>query len=107
MVYLLCSITRNHCQINNKQWQNEAYFLNIVHTGIVPYEPEIVELADGETVVKRTYPTFGLDVQCGKNTDFNYGPWADRQRLVEVIAGFQQKENLTLYQTSPGYHNYA
>ena len=37
-------------------------------------------LADGETVVRQTYPTIGLDVQCGKNTDFNYGPWADRQR---------------------------
>ena len=48
--------------------------------GTVPYEPEIVALADGETVVRQTYPTMGLDIQCGKNTDFNYGPWADRQR---------------------------
>ncbi|XP_053399583.1 bridge-like lipid transfer protein family member 1 isoform X2 [Mercenaria mercenaria] len=48
--------------------------------GLVPYEPERVELADGETLVRRTYPTIALDVECGKNTDFNYGPWADRQR---------------------------
>ena len=51
-----------------------------LYSGTVPYEPEIVALADGETVVRQTYPTIGLDVQCGKNTDFNYGPWADRQR---------------------------
>ncbi|KAL3880212.1 hypothetical protein ACJMK2_032469 [Sinanodonta woodiana] len=48
--------------------------------GLVPYEPEVVHLADGQTVVKRTYPCMGVDIQCGKNTDFNYGPWADRQR---------------------------
>nr|XP_015825985.2 bridge-like lipid transfer protein family member 1 isoform X4 [Nothobranchius furzeri] len=25
-------------------------------------------------------PCWGLDIVCGKGTDFNYGPWADRQR---------------------------
>ncbi|XP_051945787.1 transmembrane protein KIAA1109 homolog [Xyrauchen texanus] len=25
-------------------------------------------------------PCWGLDIACGKGTDFNYGPWADRQR---------------------------
>lgn len=49
-------------------------------SGKVPLEPERVELADGEPVMTRTYPTMALDVECGKNTDFNYGPWADRQR---------------------------
>lgn len=48
--------------------------------GLVPHEPELVHLADGEVVVRRTYPCFGFDLKCGKNTDFNYGPWADRQR---------------------------
>lgn len=48
--------------------------------GLVPYEPEMVQLADGETVVRRTYPSIGVAIECGKNTDFNYGPWADRQR---------------------------
>ncbi|XP_056013431.1 bridge-like lipid transfer protein family member 1 isoform X4 [Ostrea edulis] len=48
--------------------------------GIAPYEPESVELADGETVVRRTYPCLGMDVKCGKNTDINYGPWVDKQR---------------------------
>lgn len=27
-------------------------------------------------------PCWGLDIVCGKGTDFNYGPWADRQRCV-------------------------
>ncbi|XP_052791422.1 bridge-like lipid transfer protein family member 1 isoform X3 [Mya arenaria] len=48
--------------------------------GVVQLGPERVELADGEPVLSRTYPTIALDVECGKNTDFNYGPWADRQR---------------------------
>jgi len=43
-------------------------------------EPDRLELADGEPVMIRTYPTIALDVECGKNTDVNYGPWADRQR---------------------------
>ena len=25
-------------------------------------------------------PEWGVDIKCGKNTDFSYGPWADRQR---------------------------
>lgn len=48
--------------------------------GIVPKEPEIIELADGESVRKNTSPVWGLDIKCGKGTDFSYGPWADRQR---------------------------
>ncbi|XP_041357043.1 transmembrane protein KIAA1109-like isoform X2 [Gigantopelta aegis] len=48
--------------------------------GLVPHEPELMEMADGEVVVRRTYPCFGVDIKCGKNTDFNYGPWVDRQR---------------------------
>jgi len=48
--------------------------------GVVSMEPERVQLADGEAVLTRTYPTMALDIECGKNTDFNYGPWADRQR---------------------------
>ena len=27
-------------------------------------------------------PCWGLDIVCGKGTDFNYGPWADRQRYL-------------------------
>ncbi|XP_071088521.1 bridge-like lipid transfer protein family member 1 [Haliotis cracherodii] len=48
--------------------------------GVVPHEPELMEMADGEVVVRRTYPCMGVDIKCGRNTDFNYGPWVDRQR---------------------------
>ncbi|XP_054723573.1 bridge-like lipid transfer protein family member 1, partial [Uloborus diversus] len=48
--------------------------------GIVAAEPEMVELADGDVVQQSTAPLWGLDIKCGKGTDFSYGPWADRQR---------------------------
>ena len=51
-------------------------------TGLVPYEPERVELANGDVVSVRTWPCWGMDVKCGKNTDISYGPWADRQRYL-------------------------
>lgn len=31
-------------------------------------------------VERFTSPAWGLDVKCGKGSDFSYGPWADRQR---------------------------
>jgi hypothetical protein len=31
-------------------------------------------------------PDWGIDIKCGKGTDFSYGPWADRQR--ELIYKF-------------------
>lgn len=40
----------------------------------------MVELADGDVVQRSTSPLWGLDIKCGKGTDFSYGPWADRQR---------------------------
>ncbi|GIY39873.1 transmembrane protein KIAA1109 [Caerostris extrusa] len=46
----------------------------------VTAEPEMVELADGDVVQRSTAPLWGLDIKCGKGTDFSYGPWADRQR---------------------------
>ncbi|GBL75453.1 Uncharacterized protein KIAA1109 [Araneus ventricosus] len=48
--------------------------------GLVTAEPEMVELADGDVVQRSTAPLWGLDIKCGKGTDFSYGPWADRQR---------------------------
>jgi hypothetical protein len=50
-------------------------------TGVVPMEPECVHLADGDVVTKRTWPCWGMDIKCGQNADFNYGPWVDRQRF--------------------------
>ncbi|XP_064482137.1 bridge-like lipid transfer protein family member 1 [Ornithodoros turicata] len=48
--------------------------------GLVPAEPEVVELADGALVERRSAPTWGIDIKCGRGTTFCYGPWADRQR---------------------------
>ncbi|KAJ7406763.1 hypothetical protein WISP_131579 [Willisornis vidua] len=51
--------------------------------GLVPEETE--ESNDGEasnedSKLQDLPPCWGLDIVCGKGTDFNYGPWADRQR---------------------------
>lgn len=47
--------------------------------GLVPEQPVLVRLANGD-VVESSPPMWGIDVKCGKGTDFSYGPWADRQR---------------------------
>ncbi|XP_065930911.1 bridge-like lipid transfer protein family member 1 isoform X5 [Magallana gigas] len=77
--------------------------------GIVPYEPESVELADGETVVRRTYPCLGMDVKCGKNTDINYGPWVDKQRelLWKFFYPADYQDMVPTEEAKPGeYRNY-
>ena len=63
--------------------------------GRVPETQEMLTLPSGEMVrlercvdndhddtrqVEPSSPTWGLDIQCGRGTDFSYGPWADRQR---------------------------
>lgn len=48
--------------------------------GFVPAEQEVVQLANGDLVERRSAPTWGLDAKCGRGTSFSYGPWADRQR---------------------------
>ncbi|PSN42917.1 hypothetical protein C0J52_12026 [Blattella germanica] len=47
--------------------------------GLVPEEPEMLQLANGD-IVESAPPIWGMDIKCGKGTDFSYGPWADRQR---------------------------
>ncbi|XP_050533025.1 transmembrane protein KIAA1109 homolog isoform X6 [Daktulosphaira vitifoliae] len=47
--------------------------------GLVPEEPEMLQLANGD-IVESKPPIWGIDIKCGKGTDFSYGPWADRQR---------------------------
>lgn len=47
--------------------------------GLVPEVPLMMELANGD-VVECHPPIWGLDIRCGKGTDFSYGPWADRKR---------------------------
>uniref|UniRef100_A0A3Q3G3A6 Bridge-like lipid transfer protein family member 1 n=1 Tax=Labrus bergylta TaxID=56723 RepID=A0A3Q3G3A6_9LABR len=51
--------------------------------GLVPVEQEGVEEAETcseDDKLQDLPPCWGLDIVCGKGTDFNYGPWADRQR---------------------------
>ncbi|XP_078396104.1 bridge-like lipid transfer protein family member 1 isoform X7 [Cetorhinus maximus] len=51
--------------------------------GVVPEETdENAEESPGSesTKLQDLPPCWGLDIVCGKGTDFNYGPWADRQR---------------------------
>ncbi|XP_059485480.1 bridge-like lipid transfer protein family member 1 isoform X2 [Neocloeon triangulifer] len=47
--------------------------------GFVPEEPLMLQLANGD-IVESAPPIWGLDIKCGRGTDFSYGPWADRQR---------------------------
>uniref|UniRef100_H3AGP3 Bridge-like lipid transfer protein family member 1 n=1 Tax=Latimeria chalumnae TaxID=7897 RepID=H3AGP3_LATCH len=51
--------------------------------GLVPEETEENadgELCDEDSKLQDLPPCWGLDIVCDKGTDFNYGPWADRQR---------------------------
>ncbi|XP_053700675.1 bridge-like lipid transfer protein family member 1 isoform X3 [Synchiropus splendidus] len=51
--------------------------------GLVPVDHEGVEEAETSSENDKLQdlpPCWGLDIVCGKGTDFNYGPWADRQR---------------------------
>lgn len=56
----------------------ELYFY-MDEPGTVPEQPVLLTLANGD-VVEAAPPVWGIDVKCGKGTDFSYGPWADRQR---------------------------
>ncbi|XP_072481304.1 bridge-like lipid transfer protein family member 1 isoform X3 [Notamacropus eugenii] len=51
--------------------------------GLVPEETEETiegEMSSENSKLQDLPPCWGLDIVCGKGTDFNYGPWADRQR---------------------------
>lgn len=41
--------------------------------GLASLEPENIELPTGDVVQRFTWPAWGLDVKCGKGTDFSYG----------------------------------
>lgn len=56
----------------------ELYFY-MDEPGLVPEEPVLITLANGD-IVESTPPQWGVDIKCGKGTNFSYGPWADRQR---------------------------
>ncbi|RVE46725.1 hypothetical protein evm_008645 [Chilo suppressalis] len=56
----------------------EVYFY-MDEPGLVPEQPVLLQLANGD-IVESAPPIWGVDIKCGKGTDFSYGPWADRQR---------------------------
>nr|CAD7425599.1 unnamed protein product [Timema monikensis] len=58
---------------------NMELYYYMDETGLVPEEPEMLQLANGD-IVESAPPIWGMDIKCGKGTDFSYGPWADRQR---------------------------
>lgn len=63
-------------------------FIILCNIGLVPEEAE--ESNDGEannedSKLQDLPPCWGLDIVCGKGTDFNYGPWADRQRYYHDL----------------------
>lgn len=56
----------------------ELYFY-MDEPGLVPDAPVLYTLANGDTV-EAAPPVWGIDIKCGKGTDWSVGPWADRQR---------------------------
>ncbi|XP_045512611.1 transmembrane protein KIAA1109 homolog isoform X1 [Pieris brassicae] len=70
----------------------EVYFY-MDEPGLVPEEPVLLQLANGD-IVESAPPIWGVDIKCGKGTDFSYGPWADRQR-----------DNLFKFFFPPNYKN--
>ncbi|KAK9751640.1 Kiaa1109 [Popillia japonica] len=56
----------------------ELYFY-MDEAGLVREGPVSIKLANGDTV-EPSPPQWGIDIKCGKGTDFSYGTWADRQR---------------------------
>lgn len=68
-------------------WRKRSVFL-CVSAGPVPVEQENREEAETSSEDDKLQdlpPCWGLDIVCGKGTDFNYGPWADRQRWVAAL----------------------
>ena len=64
----------------SSQEVNCYYYMD--ETGLVPPGGDNDDGGGGELPV----PDWGIDIKCGKGTDFSYGPWADRQR--ELIYKF-------------------
>lgn len=69
--------------------------------GLVPDELENgdADASSEGTKLQDLPPCWGLDIVCGKGTDFNYGPWADRQRFVHT--------QMHLHKYILAYYNHA
>ncbi|XP_060534290.1 bridge-like lipid transfer protein family member 1 [Cylas formicarius] len=76
----------------------ELYFY-MDEPGLVPEEPVLITLANGD-IVESSPPQWGVDIKCGKGTDFSYGPWADRQR-EHLYKFFYPQDYLPMEVTKP------
>ena len=62
---------------------NEAlYFIEAIFSILLTEENVEGEMSTEDCKLQDLPPCWGLDIVCGKGTDFNYGPWADRQRYL-------------------------
>ncbi|KAG4067242.1 hypothetical protein HA402_000233 [Bradysia odoriphaga] len=77
----------------------ELYFY-MDEPGIVPQEPQVQTLANGD-VVEAAPPVWGIDLKCGKGTDFSYGPWASRQLTDHLYKFFFPPDWQTMLVTQP------
>ena len=53
------------------------FYYYMDEAGLVPLIKDEGEFSPGTAA---NAPEWGIDIKCGKGTDFSYGPWADRQR---------------------------
>ncbi len=63
---------------------NLYYYMD--EAGPVPEDEAANASCDSPRGSSYPLPEWGVDIKCGKSTDFSYGPWADRQR--ELIYKF-------------------
>ena len=77
----------------------ELYFY-MDEAGYVPEQPVLLTLVNGDVVEDTKPPAWGIDIKCGKGTDFSYGPWADRQR-DHLYKFFFPTDYQTLQPTQP------
>ncbi|CAG9772767.1 unnamed protein product [Ceutorhynchus assimilis] len=76
----------------------ELYFY-MDEPGSVPEEPVLITLANGD-IVESSPPQWGIDIKCGKGTNFSYGPWADRQR-EHLYNFFYPQDYISMEVTKP------
>ncbi|ERL94574.1 hypothetical protein D910_11851 [Dendroctonus ponderosae] len=53
---------------------------NIISPGVTQVAKKKQTLLKDYLLIESSPPQWGVDIKCGKGTNFSYGPWADRQR---------------------------
>lgn len=87
----------------------EFYFY-MDEAGIVPDEPVLITLANGDVIQANSPPMWGIDIKCGKgNSNISYGPWADRQRdhLYKFFFPSNYQEMVPTEAPKPGEHRFV